>query len=80
LKATMKTRNTDLPTRLKTTLRPYQVQGFQWLKFLDEFNFGGCLADDMGLGKTLQVIAFLLDQKKNDPGHQPGSHSQKSVV
>jgi superfamily II DNA or RNA helicase len=57
-----------LPTRLKTTLRPYQVQGFQWLKFLDEFNFGGCLADDMGLGKTLQVIAFLLDQKKNARG------------
>src|SRR5690606_11502482 len=35
-----------------------------WLNFLDEFNFGGCLADDMGLGKTIQILAFLLIQKE----------------
>jgi len=40
-------------------LRPYQKQGLGWLEFLDEFNFGGCLADDMGLGKTVQVLAYL---------------------
>ena len=57
-----------LPAKLKATLRPYQVLGYQWLKFLDEFNFGGCLADDMGLGKTLQVITFLMDQKKSSKG------------
>jgi hypothetical protein len=48
---------------LKATLRDYQKDGLNWLNFLDEFNFGGCLADDMGLGKTLQVIAFLLSQR-----------------
>ncbi len=48
------------PTGLNATLRPYQLEGLSWLNFLDEFNFGGCLADDMGLGKTLQVIAFIL--------------------
>lgn len=51
-----------LPKGLKATLRPYQEQGYQWLKFLEEYNFGGCLADDMGLGKTVQVLALLLDQ------------------
>ncbi|NHK30476.1 MAG: DEAD/DEAH box helicase [Asgard group archaeon] len=41
-------------------LRPYQVDGFSWLKFLRDYGFGACLADDMGLGKTIQLIAFLL--------------------
>lgn len=43
------------------TLRPYQQQGLSWLRFLDAFGLGGCLADDMGLGKTVQVLALLAD-------------------
>ncbi|MFD2164117.1 DEAD/DEAH box helicase [Paradesertivirga mongoliensis] len=49
-----------VPNELKAQLREYQKHGLNWLNFLDDFNFGGCLADDMGLGKTLQVIAFIL--------------------
>lgn len=49
-----------IPAGLQTTLRPYQLQGLSWLNFLDDLQFGGCLADDMGLGKTVQVIAFML--------------------
>lgn len=49
-----------VPAELQTTLRPYQLQGLSWLNFLDDLQFGGCLADDMGLGKTVQVIAFML--------------------
>ncbi|HEX8356901.1 MAG TPA: SNF2-related protein, partial [Segetibacter sp.] len=57
-----------VPAELQTTLRDYQKQGLNWLNFLDGFNFGGCLADDMGLGKTIQVIAFILSQRrKNHP-------------
>jgi hypothetical protein len=56
-------KNYILPKNVNAILRPYQLQGYQWLKFLDEYNFGGCLADDMGLGKTLQVICLLADQK-----------------
>jgi SNF2 family DNA or RNA helicase len=55
-----------IPKGLKATLRDYQKQGLNWLNFLDEFNFGGCLADDMGLGKTIQIIAFILSQKEKD--------------
>ncbi len=40
-------------------LRPYQEEGLGWLRFLNQFQFGGCLADDMGLGKTVQVLAML---------------------
>lgn len=53
-----------VPKELKTTLRDYQKQGLNWLNFLDDFGFGGCLADDMGLGKTIQIIAFILLQRK----------------
>ncbi|MEJ7559465.1 MAG: SNF2-related protein [Pedobacter sp.] len=53
-----------VPEDLKAELRPYQQDGLNWLNFLDDFNFGACLADDMGLGKTIQVIAFILSQKE----------------
>ena len=52
----------EVPKALNATLRPYQRDGLNWLNFLDNFNFGGCLADDMGLGKTIQVLAFILSQ------------------
>ncbi len=52
------------PRGIKTTLRDYQKEGLNWLNFLDEYNFGGCLADDMGLGKTLQIITFFKHLKE----------------
>jgi len=57
----------SIPKKLQATLRGYQKEALNWLNFLDEFGFGGCLADDMGLGKTLQIIAyFLLQQEKGN--------------
>jgi len=50
----------DLPKSLEHVLRGYQKQGFQWLKTLAHYRFGGILADDMGLGKTLQSIAYIV--------------------
>jgi superfamily II DNA or RNA helicase len=46
--------------KLQATLRHYQRDGFEWLRFLSELGLGACLADDMGLGKTIQVLALLL--------------------
>ena len=54
-----------IPPKIKTTLRPYQQEGFSWLAHLAANGFGGCLADDMGLGKTLQTITLL--QQIYDP-------------
>lgn len=54
----------DIPNGLKATLRPYQKAGYDWMRFLEEYKFGGCLADDMGLGKTIQSLAFLQYQKE----------------
>src|SRR5262245_34732615 len=50
----------DPGDELKTTLRPYQRTGVQWLHKLSTLGLGACLADDMGLGKTMQVLALLL--------------------
>lgn len=54
-----------VPNELKSILRSYQKVGFEWLKVLDEYRFGGILADDMGLGKTIQIISILLSYKQN---------------
>ncbi len=50
----------DVPSTLNATLRPYQVEGFQFLAYLSTNGFGGILADDMGLGKTIQSITYIL--------------------
>ncbi|MFC4812518.1 DEAD/DEAH box helicase, partial [Paenibacillus sp. GCM10023250] len=47
------------PKGLQHPLRDYQAYGYQWLRTLAHYGFGGILADDMGLGKTAQAIAFL---------------------
>jgi superfamily II DNA or RNA helicase len=54
-------RELKLPNSLEKQLKPYQVQGIQWLQDLDQLRLGALLADDMGLGKTLQTLAFLDD-------------------
>ena len=42
------------------TLKPYQVEGLQWMVSLYNNNLNGILADEMGLGKTIQTIALLV--------------------
>ncbi len=54
------------PASFKGELRPYQARGVGWLKFLEQWSLGACLADDMGLGKTIQLIAFLLTLQEQD--------------
>lgn len=58
-----------LPTGFTGELRPYQKAGYDWMHFLHDYQFGGCLADDMGLGKTIEALAFLLSLRT-------GSHTQ----
>lgn len=56
-----------LPSALNAQLRPYQLEGFQWMARLSSWGAGACLADDMGLGKTVQTIAFLLYKASEGP-------------
>lgn len=59
------------PDTFKGELRDYQRDGLSWMTFLNEFNFGGCLADDMGLGKTVQYIAMLLRHREANKNLPP---------
>ena len=58
--ARLSQREFALPSGLRATLRPYQIEGYRWLSALSELGLGACLADDMGLGKTVQILALLL--------------------
>lgn len=49
-----------VPSSLAPILRDYQAYGYQWMRTLGQYRFGGILADDMGLGKTIQSIAFIV--------------------
>lgn len=57
-------REIQAPEGLNATLRPYQLEGLNWLQTLRELEVGGILGDDMGLGKTLQTLAHLLHEKQ----------------
>ncbi|HEX8508141.1 MAG TPA: SNF2-related protein, partial [Propionibacteriaceae bacterium] len=61
----------EVPHTLVAELRPYQVQGYQWLAFLWSHDLGGVLADDMGLGKTLQALALICRARMQEPGAPP---------
>lgn len=64
-----------LPATLNAELRPYQLEGFNWLSFLYRHGLGGVLADDMGLGKTVQALALICAAKEatRDAAAEPGA-------
>ncbi|XBW34886.1 hypothetical protein QEN19_000450 [Hanseniaspora menglaensis] len=49
----------ESPIYINGELRPYQIQGLNWMIDLFNNNLSGILADEMGLGKTLQTVSFL---------------------
>lgn len=60
------------PATIAPVLRDYQHFGFQWMKMLSYYRFGGILADDMGLGKTVQALAYMVSElEENDFPHAP---------
>lgn len=61
-----------LPQTLAPVLRDYQMSGYQWLRTLAHYRFGGILADDMGLGKTLQSIAYITASLQERPVYEQG--------
>jgi hypothetical protein len=59
------------PETLRAQLRPYQLDGYRWLRFLWTHQLGGILADDMGLGKTLQTLALICHARLVCPAQPP---------
>ena len=63
-----------VPENVKAELRDYQQTGYNWLNFLEKYNFSWILADDMWLWKTLQALALLQKMYNNK------NLKQKSLV
>lgn len=57
----------EVPKVIQASLRPYQIEGVQWLDRLRQMHLSGILADDMGLGKTLQAIIVITQHKQENP-------------
>ncbi len=62
------------PEGLKCEMRKYQLEGLNWLYWLQSSGLGGCLADDMGLGKTIQALALLQNNKESMPADESQPH------
>lgn len=60
---------TAVPKEIQATLRPYQIEGVEWLERLRAMHLNGILADDMGLGKTLQTIITLTQYHQGKRKH-----------
>jgi non-specific serine/threonine protein kinase len=80
-------RSFPLPQGFSGELRPYQIAGYNWLHFLRDYNFHGCLADDMGLGKTIQALALFQSLAEGThapdepiPGDHKSSYRQTSLL
>ncbi|MEN7973143.1 MAG: SNF2-related protein [Verrucomicrobiota bacterium] len=56
-------------SNLRGSLRSYQQEGLNWLRFLENRAFCGILADEMGLGKTIQTLAWI-QLGRSDKDHQ----------
>lgn len=53
------TRLNEQPRNITGRMRPYQIEGLNFIIGLFERGLNGILADEMGLGKTLQTISML---------------------
>jgi len=64
------TRLLNQPGNVTGLMRPYQLEGLNWLIKLHDNHINGILADEMGLGKTLQSISLLayLKESRNISG------------
>ncbi|MBM3438878.1 MAG: DEAD/DEAH box helicase [Bacteroidetes bacterium] len=75
----------EMPEDFKGELRNYQLEGYSWIRFMQQNRFGALLADDMGLGKTIQTLAHLQTlaieyQKERELSQQLGLTANGSAM
>lgn len=54
--------HSEVPAGITVKLYPYQLDGYNWMKFMLSEGCGCILGDEMGLGKTLQAISVIRHQ------------------
>lgn len=62
----------SIPETIRSSPKPHQTKGFDWLvSCWRNGSPGALLADDMGLGKTYQALAFLAWLRIEQPAPRP---------
>jgi superfamily II DNA or RNA helicase len=69
-----------VPSAIRATLRPYQIEGFHFLTQLTLHGSGGILADDMGLGKTLQTLTWIMWLRERQRQESPTSSTLPCLI
>lgn len=59
------------PKFIQGEMRPYQLEGLEWMVRKFEEGANGIMGDEMGLGKTLQTISFLAYIQQMNPAFGP---------
>jgi SNF2 family DNA or RNA helicase len=77
--ASQQIRMLEPPAGFHGTLRPYQLRGLSWMRFMENLGFGLCLADDMGLGKTIQLLALLALEREAE-ALTPGAERRPTLL
>ena len=49
------------PVHITRTLKPFQLEGLNWMVKQEKTKFnGGLLGDEMGMGKTIQAVSLIM--------------------
>jgi DNA repair protein RAD16 len=51
----------EQPTNISRELKPFQLEGLNWMKMMEKTKWGGgLLGDEMGMGKTIQAVSLIM--------------------
>ncbi|KAI9892890.1 MAG: DNA repair protein rad16 [Vezdaea aestivalis] len=60
-KGTIQKEKVEQPANIKQMLKPFQLEGLNWLVKQEQTEYkGGLLADEMGMGKTIQAVSLIM--------------------
>ena len=59
----------EQPTSITRRLKPFQLEGLDWMIKQEKTNYkGGLLGDEMGMGKTIQAVSLIMsDYPQKEP-------------
>lgn len=51
----------EQPTTISRELKPFQLEGLNWMQEMEKTKWGGgLLGDEMGMGKTIQAVSLIM--------------------
>lgn len=51
----------EQPKNINRTLKPFQLEGVNWMQMMEKTQWGGgLLGDEMGMGKTIQAVSLIM--------------------